>query len=79
MSISVPGRAGTAPSNAFGVRRMATRFARAIDRTLFAHRIRHDLTELPDRLRRDIGLIRMALAAAIVLPVLMAGPGSALI
>lgn len=41
------------------VRRFAARIARAYDRTLFAHRIRHDLNELPDRLRRDIGLIRM--------------------
>jgi uncharacterized protein YjiS (DUF1127 family) len=37
--------------------RVLARIARAIDRMLFAHRIRHDLTELPNRLRRDIGLM----------------------
>lgn len=42
-----------------GLWRLAARFARAVDRTLFAHRIRYDLAELPDRLRRDIGLVRM--------------------
>ncbi len=40
-------------------RRFVARLARAIDRILFAHRIRRDLDELSDRLRRDIGLIRM--------------------
>jgi hypothetical protein len=39
--------------------RVPARLARAIDRTLFAHRIRRDLSELPERLRRDIGLTRM--------------------
>lgn len=38
--------------------RFVARLARVIDRTLFAHRIRRDLDELSDRLRRDIGLIR---------------------
>jgi mono/diheme cytochrome c family protein len=59
------------------MRRFAARTARAIDRTLFAHRIRHDLSELSDRLRRDVGLTRIALAAALVIPGLMASPGSA--
>jgi hypothetical protein len=36
--------------------RFAARIARAIDRTLFAHRVRYDLGELSDRLRRDVGL-----------------------
>lgn len=36
--------------------RLLARFARAFDRTLFAQRIRRDLGELPERLRRDIGL-----------------------
>ena len=49
-----PGRAGIAR-----LRQLPAKLARAVDRTLFAHRIRHDLAELPDRLRRDIGLIRM--------------------
>lgn len=48
------GRAGVAR-----LWRLPARLARAVDRTLFAHRIRRDLSELPDRLRRDIGLIRM--------------------
>ena len=39
--------------------RMPARLARAIDRALFAHRIRRDLSELPELLRRDIGLTRM--------------------
>lgn len=54
--------------------RLPARLARAIDRTLFAHRIRYDLGELPNRLRRDIGLIRMMLAAAVTLPALLAAP-----
>jgi uncharacterized protein YjiS (DUF1127 family) len=37
--------------------RFITRFARAFDRVMFADRIRCDLDELPDRLRRDIGLV----------------------
>jgi hypothetical protein len=37
--------------------RVAARIARAIDRTLFAHRIRYDLDELSGRLRRDAGII----------------------
>jgi mono/diheme cytochrome c family protein len=57
--------------------RILARSVRAIDRTLFAHRIRYDLTELPCRLRRDIGLIRMALAIAIVGPALLGSPGPA--
>jgi mono/diheme cytochrome c family protein len=57
--------------------RLLARIARAIDRTLFAHRIRYDLRELPSRLRRDIGLIRMALAVAIVIPALVESAGSA--
>jgi hypothetical protein len=32
------------------------RWVRALDRTLFAHRIRYDIGELSDRLRRDVGL-----------------------
>jgi hypothetical protein len=36
---------------------LAARIVRAIDRTLFAHRIRYDLGELSHRLRRDVGLI----------------------
>lgn len=59
------------------VSRLFTRIARAIDRTLFAHRIRRDLSELPNRLRRDIGVIRMALAIASVVPVLPAATDSA--
>jgi mono/diheme cytochrome c family protein len=55
--------------------RILARSARAIDRTLFAHRIRYDLTELPCRLRRDIGLIRMGLAATIALLAMLATPG----
>lgn len=57
--------------------RLPARLARAIDRTLFAHRIRRDLNELPERLRRDIGLIRMALAFAVVVPALLAPAGKA--
>jgi hypothetical protein len=41
-----------------GLWRFAARIARAIDRTLFAHRVRYDLGELSDRLRRDVGLTR---------------------
>jgi len=43
---------------ATALRRLPARLARAIDRTLFAHRIRYDLDELSDRLRRDVGLTR---------------------
>lgn len=57
--------------------RLPARLARAIDRALFAHHIRHDLNELPERLRRDIGLIRMALAIAIVVPALFGSAGEA--
>lgn len=57
--------------------RLAARIARAADRMLFAHRIRRDLTELPERLRRDVGLIRMAIAVAIVVPALHGSTGVA--
>lgn len=60
------------------IRRPVARVARALDRILFAHRIRHDPGELSDRLRRDIGLIRMAFAAAIVVPALVAASGCGL-
>jgi uncharacterized protein YjiS (DUF1127 family) len=46
------------PQAAARISRFIAKVARALDRILFAHRIRHDLRELPDRLRRDIGLIR---------------------
>jgi hypothetical protein len=36
--------------------RFFARWVRALDRMLFAHRIRYDLGELSDRLRRDVGL-----------------------
>jgi uncharacterized protein YjiS (DUF1127 family) len=55
----------------------STGYYRAFDRTVFAHRIRRDLTELSDRLRRDIGLIRMMLAIAIVAPALPAATDTA--
>lgn len=45
-------------------------YYRTFHRTLSAHRIRRDLTDLSDRLRRDIGLIRMTLAAVIALTAL---------
>jgi uncharacterized protein YjiS (DUF1127 family) len=68
------------PSNAAAsVRRVVARLARAIDRALFAQRMSRELETLPDRLRRDIGLIRMALATAIAVPVLVATLGSSLI
>jgi mono/diheme cytochrome c family protein len=57
--------------------RLGARIARASDRTLFAHRIRYDLNELPNRLRRDIGLIRMALALVVVVPALLTPAGEA--
>ncbi|HWV42603.1 hypothetical protein [Pseudorhodoplanes sp.] len=44
------------PSIGTHVWRFVARLARAADRILFAHRIRYDLSELPPRLRRDIGL-----------------------
>ena len=59
MTKSVSDRANGATDAAARLWRLPARLARAFDRTLFAHRIRHDVNELPDRLRRDIGLIRM--------------------
>ena len=45
-----------ATSAATRIWQLPARLARALDRTLFAHRIRYDLGELSDRLRRDVGL-----------------------
>lgn len=71
----VVGHRATERSNAAtGLWQWPARLARAFDRTVFAHRIRYDLSELPTRLRRDIGLIRMMLATAIALPALLAAP-----
>jgi uncharacterized protein YjiS (DUF1127 family) len=41
------------------------------------NRVRRDSVALPDRLRRDIGLIRMALAIALVVPALFGSAGNA--
>jgi mono/diheme cytochrome c family protein len=57
------------------LRRLPARLARSMDRTLFAHRIPRDLNALPDRLRRDIGLIRMVLAVASIGASLPVAPG----
>jgi mono/diheme cytochrome c family protein len=70
-------RLAAGPDIAGRLWRFAARIARALDRTLFAHRIRYDLAELSDRLRRDVGLIRMALAIAVVAPALLACAGGA--
>ncbi len=71
---SAPHRPVTHHASTGPLWRALARTARATDRILFAHRIRHDLGELSDRLRRDIGLIRSALAVAILVPALIALP-----
>jgi hypothetical protein len=40
------------------LRRAILRIARALDRILFAYRMRHEPEALPPRLQRDIGLVR---------------------
>jgi len=70
-------RPAESPVIARRLRRFPARLARALDRALFAHRIRYDLAELPDRLRRDVGLIRMALAVMLVVPALFGAADTA--
>lgn len=56
MTDIVSHRPSESPAIARRLRRFPARLARALDRALFAHRIRDDIGELSDRLRRDVGL-----------------------